>query len=107
MKHWSMLLPIAVTASMLIAEEPQQRPPQRPQPPAQEQTQQDEQQQTVTGKIATSNDGKYVLVDPNGTMYQLDDQRTAKTFAGKMVKVSGTVDTASNSIHVTEIKAAS
>jgi len=40
-------------------------------------------------------------------MYQLDDQRTAKKFAGKMVKVSGTVDTTSDSIHVTEIKAAS
>ena len=51
-----------------------------------------------------SNDGKYILVDPNGTMYQLDDQRTTKTFAGKMVKVSGTVDISSKSIHVTEIK---
>jgi len=107
MKHWSLLLPIALAGSMLIAQEPQRRPPQRQQPPPQEQTQQDAQQQTVTGKIATSNDGKYILVDPNGTMYQLDDQHTAKKFAGKMVKVSGTVDTSSNSIHVTEIKAAS
>jgi hypothetical protein len=40
-------------------------------------------------------------------MYQLDDQRTAKKFAGKSVSVSGTIDTASNTIHVTEIKAAS
>ena len=78
MKHWSLLLPISLAGSMLIAQEPQRRPPQRPQPPAQEQPQQqpeqqDTQQQTVTGKIATSNDGKYILVDPNGTTYQLDD----------------------------------
>ena len=102
----TLLLPIALTGSMLIAQEPQRRPPQRQQPPAEGQTQQDPQQQTVTGKISTSNDGKYILVDPNGTVYQLDDQRTAKKFAGKMVKVSGTVDTSSNSIHVTEIKSA-
>src|SRR5260370_34326434 len=36
------------------------------------------------------------------TVYQLDDQTTAKKFAGKMVKVSGTVD-ANRTIHVTDI----
>jgi uncharacterized protein YdeI (BOF family) len=95
-------LPLALTGLMLIAQEPQ-----RQQQPAEGQTQQDPQhQKTITGKIAKSNDDKYVLVDSAGTMYQLDDQSTAEKFAGKKVKVSGTVDAGSNTIHVTEIKAA-
>lgn len=57
-------------------------------------------------KNAKSDDGKYVLVDSAGTTYQLDDQSAAKKFNGKAVKVSGTVDTSSNTIHVTEIKPA-
>jgi hypothetical protein len=95
----TLILPLALTGSMLLAQD-------EPKPPAEGQTQQDS-QQTVTGKIAKSDDGKYVLVDSAGTMYQLDNQSTARKFAGKMVKVSGTVDTSSNSIHVTQIKAAS
>src|SRR5215469_13405277 len=95
----TLLLPLALSGSMLIAQNDPQSPAAR--------QQQEDSQQTVTGKIAKSDDGKYVLVASTGTMYQLDDQRTAKKFAGKMVKVSGTVDTSSNSIHVTAITAAS
>jgi hypothetical protein len=95
-------LPIlALASSTLIAQDAQ-----RPQP-AEGQTQQDPQQKTIAGKIAKSDEGKYVLLDSAGTMFQLDDQRTAKKFDGKAVTVSGTVDISSNSIHVTEIKAAS
>ena len=103
----TLLLPLALTGSMLIAQEPQRRPPQGQQPPAEGQTQQDPQQQTVTGKIAKADNGQFVLVESKGMMYQLDDQGTAQKFAGKKVKVSGTVDTGSNTIHVTDIKPAS
>jgi len=96
----TLLLPLTLTGVMLIA--PCASPAQ--QAPAQDQTQKDS--QTTTGKIAKSDDGKYVLVDSAGTMYQLDDQSAAKKFDGKTVKVSGTVDTSSNTIHVTEIKPA-
>ena len=109
MKHafkTAVLLPLALTSSMLIAQQRPQRQPPREQPPAEGQAQQD-QQQTITGKIARSDDGKYVLVDSANMMYQLDDQRSAKKFAGKNVTVSGTVDASRNSIHVTEIKEAS
>jgi len=92
----ALLLPMTLTSLTLVAQDTQQ-------PPAEGQTQQDVQQQTTTGKIAKSNDGKYVLVDAQGTLYQLDDQNMAKKFAGKKVKVSGTVDTSSNVIHVTDI----
>jgi len=98
-----LLLPIFLTGSMLIAQEPQRRQ----QPQTEGQTQQDPQQQTVTGKIAKRDNGQYFLVDSAGTLYQLDDQSSAQRFYGKSVKVSGTVDTNTNSIHVTEIKAAS
>jgi hypothetical protein len=48
---------MALAGSMLIAQEPQGQ-----QPPARTQVQQEAQQQTTTGKIAKSDDGKYVLV---------------------------------------------
>jgi hypothetical protein len=83
-----------------------QNDPQAQQPPAEGQTQQ-RAQQTVSVKIAKSDDGKYALVDSAGTMYKLDDQSGAKKFAGKKVTLSGTVKTASNTIHVAKIKAAS
>lgn len=59
------------------------------------------------GKIQKSGD-KLVLQDSaSGTSYQLDDQDKAKQFEGKTVKVTGTVDTASNTLHVIDITAAS
>jgi len=98
----TLVLPLTLTGAMLIA----QSSSQAQQAPAPDQTQRDSQQTTTAGKIAKSEDGKYVLVDAAGTLYQLDDQTSAKKFDGKAVKVSGTVDTSSNTIHVTEIKPA-
>ena len=46
----------------------------------------------------------YVLVDGR-TVYQLSDQDTPKRFAGKRVKVVGTLDAATNSITVASIGA--
>ena len=52
--------------------------------------------------------GKYVLFDsPNKTRYQLDDQKKAQTFAGAKVKITGTYDTSSKTIHVANIQAGS
>jgi Protein of unknown function (DUF5818) len=52
--------------------------------------------------------GKYVLF--NGAskgFYQLDDQKKPQPFAGQKVEVTGTLDKATKTIHVTDIKAAS
>jgi hypothetical protein len=52
--------------------------------------------------------GKYVLF--NGAskgFYQLDDQKKPQPFAGQKVQVTGTLDKATKTIHVTDIKAAS
>jgi hypothetical protein len=52
--------------------------------------------------------GKYVLFDSsNKTVYQLDDQKKAQAFAGAKVKVTGTYDTPSKTIHVANIQAGS
>jgi hypothetical protein len=51
--------------------------------------------------------GKYVLYNATSkTIYELDDQSKPAEFAGKKVKVTGTLDEATKTIHVTGIKAA-
>ena len=50
---------------------------------------------------------KFVLYNaPDKTTYQLDDQVKPKDFAGQQVKVTGTLDTATNTVHVEKIEAA-
>ena len=52
--------------------------------------------------------GKYVLSDSaNKTVYQLDDQKKAQPFAGAKVKITGTYDTSSKTIHVANVQAGS
>lgn len=59
---------------------------------------------TFSGKIMKSGD-KLVLQDSVGdSTYQLDDQQKAKAFQGKNVKVTGTVDSVTDTIHIAEIQ---
>ena len=52
--------------------------------------------------------GKYVLSDSaNKIVYQLDDQKKSQAFAGAKVKVTGTYDTSSKTIHIANIQAGS
>ena len=52
--------------------------------------------------------GKYVLFDKSTmTIYLLDDQQKPIPFAGKNVKVTGTLDKATQTLHVTNITVAS
>ncbi len=52
--------------------------------------------------------GKYVLYNSaKKTVYQLDDQTKPEQFAGQKVKVKGTYDKATKTIHVTDIQPAS
>ena len=49
----------------------------------------------------------YVLYDEaTKTIYQLDDQKKPEAFAGQKVTVTGTLDKATKTIHVTGIRAA-
>jgi uncharacterized protein DUF5818 len=50
------------------------------------------------------NGGKFVLFDAaKQIVYTLDDQKKPAAFAGQKVKVTGTVDSATNTIHVQDI----
>ena len=52
--------------------------------------------------------GQYVLFNAaKKTVYQLDDQTKPAEFAGAKVTLTGTLDKATKTIHVTDIKAAS
>jgi len=50
---------------------------------------------------------KYVLFKADKTFYQLDDQKKPAAFAGQKVEVTGTLNKATKTIHVADIKAAS
>jgi len=53
------------------------------------------------------NGGKYVLYDATTkTVYQLDDQMKPEKFAGEKVKVTGTLDKDTSTIHLKDINAA-
>lgn len=80
-----------------------------PQQPGQPQQAQQE-SKTFTGKIQKLPSGQYALVTgqtPEGKLsgHFLDDQEKPKKYEGKQVKVTGTFDTGSNTIHVTDIQA--
>ena len=81
-------------------------------PPKQGEQQQDQQQnKTFSGKIEKLQNGQYALITgqtPEGKLsgHFLDDPDDAKKYEGKRVTVTGTFDTASNTIHVTNIQAA-
>jgi hypothetical protein len=48
---------------------------------------------------------KFVLYNPaNKAIYQLDDQTKPTSFAGEKVRITGTYDEATKTIHVLSIK---
>jgi len=88
---------------------------QAPSPDAQNQTQQTQKDaqseadntksisNTFTGTIAKV-EGRYVI-ETSGTMaYQIDDQKRASRYEGKRVKVVGSLDRTTGTIHVTSIE---
>ena len=87
-------------------EQPSQPPaPQDPsnaqqpsQPPAGLQGENQRQTVMLTGQIQQQN-GEYVLSD-SGVNYRLDPQGKVKRFDGQKVKVTGTLETATNLVHV-------
>jgi len=59
--------------------------------------------QSFTGTIVKDG-SRYVLKVSDSTTYQIDDQERAKTFEGKQVKVSGSLDSRLNVLHITSIE---
>jgi hypothetical protein len=60
---------------------------------------------SFTGTVVKAS-GKYVL-KTSDMNYQLDDQKKAKAFVGQQVKVSGSLDSSTSTIHVSDISPAS
>jgi Protein of unknown function (DUF5818) len=51
--------------------------------------------------------GSFVLIDPDTkTVYQLDDQQKSEKYAGKRVRISGTYDEPSKTMHIESIESA-
>ena len=51
--------------------------------------------------------GSFVLIDPETkTVYQLDDQQKPVPFAGQRVRISGTYDEPSKTMHIESIQSA-
>jgi hypothetical protein len=56
-----------------------------------------------TGTIA-KDDSDFILRDPSGAIYHLDDPSKAQPFEGKSVKIVGKLEATSKLIHVENIK---
>jgi Protein of unknown function (DUF5818) len=102
--------PLMAAAFCIVAPGISAQPSQTsPQPGAQSQAQ--PQSKVFAGRVMKLQDGRYALVTgktPDGKLagHFLDDQNDAQKYEGKQVKVTGTLDMASNTIHVTNIQSA-
>ena len=67
------------------------------------QAQDSQQAQTFSGKIMKSKSGYVLRDEATNSEYKLDSEDQAKQFKGKNVKVTGTLDPTSQTIHVTNI----
>jgi len=79
---------------------PEAKPDQQPE---QSQTQPQSAMQKITGIIVRVGE-KFVLKAGGTTTYHLDDQERAKRYQDQQVTVVGTLDAASNTIHVESIQ---
>jgi len=79
--------------------------PQQPQSPSTQSPSQDAQQtQTFTGKLVKSKGAVVLRDESSNTTYRLDNGEQAKQYLGKSVKVTGTLDPATNTLHVSNIE---
>jgi hypothetical protein len=99
-----LLVPLSGIGLQVAAQQPRQDADQSSSQP-QQQTNASSQQsaQTFQGKIARA-DEQLVFWDPSSqTAYQVDDQSKVAPYEGKNVKLTGTVDTKTNTLHVVDV----
>jgi hypothetical protein len=82
-------------------EQPDRQPPSQSAKP-QPQPQQPSDVRTIVGTIVKAAD-KYVLKASDHATYQLDNPEKAKQYVGKKVKVIGTLEVNSNTLHIESI----
>jgi hypothetical protein len=99
-----LLVPLSGIGLPVAGQQPRQGVDQSTSQP-QQQTNASSQQssQTFQGKIARA-DEQLVFWDPSSqTAYQVDDQSKVAPYEGKNVKLTGTVDTKTNTLHVVDV----
>jgi hypothetical protein len=112
----SSAMPSEILGPQLIAWSQGQKPRPVPQPlPPPDQEDQGQQQaqnldsQTqpaapvFTGTVVKSTN-LYALKTTDGAIYQIDDQERAKAYEGREVRISGSLDSKTNMLHVTNIE---
>jgi Protein of unknown function (DUF5818) len=65
---------------------------------------QEPEMKTFSGKIVKSGEKLVLKNNANESTYQLDDQDRAKSFEGRSVRVTGTMDTVTNTIRIARIE---
>jgi hypothetical protein len=60
--------------------------------------------QTFTGRIIKEGDSFALKDEVNNATYRLDDQEKAKAHEGKQVRVKGTLDSATNTIRISDME---
>jgi hypothetical protein len=99
-----LLVPLSGIGLQVAAQQPRQPADQSNTRP-QQQTNASSQQSanTFQGKIARA-DEQLVFWDPSSqTAYQVDDQSKVAPYEGKNVKLTGKVDTKTNTLHVVDV----
>ncbi|MGA7849285.1 MAG: DUF5818 domain-containing protein, partial [Terriglobales bacterium] len=84
-----------------------QDPAAEPQTSMSQQSTQTQLSQIFVGKVAKSRAGDLLLKCDGGMSYKLDNADQTTPFVGKNVTVTGTLDAATNTIHITIIEAPS
>lgn len=82
--------------------QPGQQPDQQSKSPADPQTEQSP-AQSFTGKIVKDG-AEFILKAAGNTTYQLDGQSDLQRFENQNVRVTGTLDTGANRIHIVKIE---
>lgn len=102
------LLALFLTVGLSTFAYPSPTPRATPLPNAQAQQQQQPASQQFTGRIMQLKSGNFALItgktDKGYSGHLLDDQDNAKRFVNKDVTVTGTLNTSTNTIHVTNIQ---
>jgi hypothetical protein len=88
----------------------QQSTPAAPQTPAASENQPSQDQPkadvTITGKVVKSKGSLVIHDDASNSTYKVDNEDQLKQFMGKNVKVTGTLDAATKTIHISNVEVA-
>jgi Protein of unknown function (DUF5818) len=63
-----------------------------------------QQMQAFSGKIVKTSSGLVLRDEASNTSYKLDNQSAVKKFSGKNVKITGVLDSTTNTIHVSNVE---